>query len=290
MRYEAIRKHEGQWVKIRPALQIYDHSAVLTDRAVEDAWCISDITEKSLTLTSRDTELSKVVGLDHIHHFMEDPEGQRTFETVGTLVMNVQLLLYQGTLHAEPVAPPGRSLDAFVPARPRASLLDAAARKRSRDELERAQKAFAWSTGGVNSALTAFADLKNAFERLGEDLRAAGHPIEDLRLRTVHSNVILLTAGGWWATLILKDMAANTIENARLKISQLDGPPDGFGLMVFSDDKGKVVSSHQYLYGLAAKDAPRWISESNRELAYTPMDLAQELLTKLLEEPNRRSR
>lgn len=284
MRHEAIKKRSDQWVRIRPALQIYDHSAVLQE-TVEDAWLISDITDTSLKVTSRDTELSKVVGLDHIHHYMEDPEGHRSLETVGTLVMNVQLLLYQGSLHTEPVAPPGSALKAFVPAKPRASLLDAAAKMRAREELERAQKAFAWSAQGVSSAKTAFTDFAAAFEQLGEQLRSAGHPIDDLKVRTAYGNAILLRAAGWWLLLLWQGHASNCIEEARLVVRQYDGPPPEWpNIMVIN--KPHEVWRQTYRYGLVALEVPRWFAESKPEPSFTTSDLAQELLTKLFERPN----
>jgi hypothetical protein len=286
LRHEAIKKHEGQWVKIRPALQIYDHAGALEQAAVEDAWCVTEITSTSLKLMSRDTELSKVLGLDHVHHYMEDPEGQRTLETAGMLVLNVQLLLYQGSLHAEPVAPPGSPLKAFVPAKPRASLLDSAAKMRARTHLEQARKQFDWSPEGVNSASKAFTDFGAEFERLGNELQAAGHPIEDLNVRTFHPNgPILLRAAGWWLALARTGYSSNYIGDGRLVVRQLDGPPKWPGLMVF--DEPKKVWEETYRYGLAALGAPRWMAESNPDLSYTTSDLAQELLTKLCEQPNK---
>jgi hypothetical protein len=283
VRHEAIKKRDGQWVKVRPALQIYDHSAVLQE-TVEDAWCVSDITDSSLKLTSRDTELSRVVGLDHVHHYMEDPEGLRTLETVGTLVMNVQMLLYQGSLHAEPVAPPGSPLKSFVPAKPRASLLDAAAKGRAKMALERAQKEFAWSAEGVNAAQTAWANFTTDFERLGEELREAGHPIDDLKVKTIYGGPVLLRAAGWWVMLLLEGMTVNCIEHVRLEVRQLDGPPKWPNLMVFEEPR--QVWREKYGFGLVAIGAPRWLVESKPELSYTTSDLAQELLTRLLERPN----
>ena len=47
MKYDAIKKRGEQWVRIRPALQVYNDSGVLTD-TVEDAWFLTEITEDSV--------------------------------------------------------------------------------------------------------------------------------------------------------------------------------------------------------------------------------------------------
>jgi len=103
MKYDAIKKRGEQWVKIRPALQVYSDSGELTD-TLEDAWFLTVITEDSVRLQSRGMQHSKVIGLDHIHNFMEDPEGQRTMGTTGTHVMNVQLV-YGLNPHAQLATP-----------------------------------------------------------------------------------------------------------------------------------------------------------------------------------------
>ena len=261
---------------------MYDNAAALRG-AVEDAWLISEVTETSLKLESRDGELSKVVGLDHIHHFMEDPEGQRTHGTIGTLVLNVQLLVYEGALHAEPVAPPGSPLKAFAPAKPRASLLNAAAKMRSQAELERARKAFAWSTEAVKAADQAFAELPQAFATINQELRDHAQAIE-MVIKDKHRGLVLLGAAGWWVSFEWSSRAVNTLTDSYLKVQQWDGHPNYPGFIVFGE--ATEVWSERYSYGLAALDAPRWIPESNPRLSFGTMDLAQEVLTRLLDQPN----
>lgn len=282
MKYDAIKKRGEQWVKIRPALQVYNDSGVLTG-TVEDAWFLSEITEDSLRLQSRDTQHSKVIGLDHIHSYMEDPEGQRTMGTTGTLVMNVQLLLHEGVLLAEPVAPPGNVLKAFVRARPRATLMAAASRMRAQAELDRARKEYAWSMAGVQASDQAFAELPRVFEALREELDAAGQPI-DLVVKGVSWNAFLLGVAGWWVSFHWQRTAANCIQDSVLKVIRWDDHPQWPGYTVWPP--GDKVRTDKYTFGLAALNQPRWLSASNPELSYTSKDLAQEVLTKLFESPN----
>jgi len=228
MKYDAIKKRGEQWVKIRPALQVYNDSGVLTD-TVEDAWFLTEITEDSVRLQSRDTQHSKVIGLDHIHNYMEDPEGQRTMGTTGTLVMNVQLLLHEGALLAEPVAPPGNALKAFVRARPRATLMAAASRMRAQGELERARKEYAWSMAGVRASDQAFAEFPKAFEALRDELRDAGQPI-DIVIKGASINAFLLGAAGWWVSFQWLRAAANCLDDSRLTVIRWNGHPQWPGM------------------------------------------------------------
>jgi hypothetical protein len=286
MKYDAIKKRGEQWVKIRPALQVYNDSGVLTE-TVEDAWFLTAITDDSLTLRSRDTAHTKVIGLDHIHNYMEDPEGERTGGTTGTLVMNVQLLLHEGVLLVEPVAPPGNALKAFVRARPRATLMAAASRMRAQAELEQARKAYAWSMEGVQSADAAFAEIPRAIESLSDELRAAGQPI-DLVVKPSHGRAFLLGAAGWWVSFNWERMAANCIEDSRLTVIQWDGHPQWPGYMV--PEPGRMVGRDRYTFGLAALNQPRWLAEASAVQSYTTTDLVQEVLTRLFKNPHERRR
>ncbi len=283
MRYESIKKHGEKWVRIRPALQVYNQSAVL-ENTVEDAWFMSQITEDSLQLQSRDTQHTKVIGLDHIHHYMEDPEGQRATGTAGTLVMNVQLLLHEGVLLTEPVAAPGTPLKEFVRARPRAGLLNAAAKMRARGGLERARLDFARSAEGVQGSDQAFAELPKAFEALRDELHGAGQPI-DLVIKGGYAHSFLLGAAGWWVSFVWQRYA-NALDDSELTVTQWKGHPPWPGVIIW--EPGHPVGSDKYTFGLAALNQPRWLHVRNAEQSFTTLDLAQDVLTRLLELPNDR--
>jgi hypothetical protein len=284
MRYEAIKKRAGQWVRIRPALQVYDDSAILRD-TVEDAWQVEDITESTLTLQTRDHQYRRTLGLDHVHNYMADPEGERTLGTTGMLVLNVQLLVFESMLLTEPVAPPGSPLKVFVPARPRTSLLNAAARMRAAEQLEKARKEFAWSEAGVRAANAAFNELPAAIENLRKELAAGDQPVP-VELRRIYEGGQLLKAAGWWVTLYWRRQYANTLDDAWLCIEQLDGPPKLPNLMVFEEPRR--VRSDRYSFGLAAIGEPRWMAKDDPTRSYTTVGLAQEILTRLFETPNTR--
>ncbi len=282
MRHEAIKKNSGQWVKIRPALQVYDRSAVLRE-TVEDAWLISDITADSLTIGSRDTGHKRTVGLDHVHNYMADPQGLQTLGTTGTLVLNVQLLLYEGDLFAEPVAPPGTPLKAFVPAKPPENLISAAARMRAEAELDEARRAFAWSTDGVAASDNAFSDFREAFSTLDRQLTEAGHPVKMTLKQS--GRLILLGAVGWWVTIYWERAYANCLDESRLQITKWDGHPPYPGLILWENPNR--VSSQEYTFGLAALNQPRWLLPRDPSVSFTTLDLAQKVLTGLLEKRNK---
>ena len=280
MKYDAIKKKGEKWVKVRPALQIYNDSGLLTD-TVEDAWYLSEITEDRAKIQSRDTGHFKHIGLDHIHHYMDEEDAR--LRTSGTLVMNVQLLVHEGELLIEPVSAPGQALKTFVRARPRATLMAAASRMRAQTELERARRQFASSDAGIRAADQAFADFPQAFEALHDELRKAGHAVDDFRLRHIQ-RVYLLRAAGWWAMIYWERKYANTLDGALLTIEQLDRPPRELGLMVFGTPT--TLWQESYTFGLAAIDTPRWLPASNPAQSFTTEDLAQEVLTRLLLNPN----
>ena len=128
---------------------------------------------------------------------MEDPEGERTHGTTGTLVMNVQLLLHEGELIAEPVAPPGTALKSFVLAKPRGRLIDAAARMRAQDDLEHKRRQYTRSYEGVKQSDDAFAAFIPTFEALRQDLENSGHRSRSRSGRLSEtSSYLLLLAGG----------------------------------------------------------------------------------------------
>jgi hypothetical protein len=284
MRYESIKKRAGQSVKIRPALQVYNDSGVLT-ATVEDAWQITNITENSVRIQSRDTQHFREIGLDYIHNYMEDPQSHQ-FGTAGILVLNVQLLLHKDELLAEPVAPPGNALKAFVRAEPRAKLLDAATRMRNEAALEKARHDFSWSTQGISAAHSAFAEFGPCFQAIDTDLRSAGQAI-DMQIRT-HPSVqfgFLLGVVGWWVQFGWRQLYANNLDDARLLITQWDGHPHFPGYMILGDPQ--PLNTEEYAFGLADLGQPRWLATYG-DAALTTMELAEAILTKLLDNPRTR--
>src|SRR5207247_2390764 len=98
----------------------------------------------------------------------------------------------------------------------------------------------------------------------------------------------LLGVAGWWVSFQWQRMAANCLDDSRLTITRWNGHPEWPGYRVW--EPGTRVGSDKYTFGLAALNQPRWLSVSGPERSYTSADLAQEVLTKLLENPNKRQR
>ena len=140
---------------------------------------------------------------------------------------------------------------------------------------------------GVHASDTAFAELPTAFEALRQELINAGQPI-DLVVKPGGTYGFLLGAAGWWVSFQWQRMAANCLEGSFLGVIKWNGHPQWPGYHVW--EPGNRVRTDKYSFGLAALDQPRWLSESDPDLSYTSADLAQEVLTKLIEQPNERRR
>jgi hypothetical protein len=274
MKYESIKKHGEKWVKIRPALQQYDNSAVL-QYTVEDAWWLSEISENSMKLRSRDTKHEKLFGLDQIHHYMEDPESLRTIGTEGTLVMNVQLLLYEGKLLSEPIAPPGTPLTKFVPARPRADLFTAGAKAREETALSNRREVFAQSHDGFVAAIEAFKLIGETFLSLNNELIERGTSIEMQLLQDPFE--IAVFANGWWVTFTWR--RGGTLSQSELQVAKWDSNPPWRGR---SQDYREPLSRKIYHYGLVSFTEARWILPSRPSHSWTSSGLATEYLTDLI--------
>jgi len=281
MKFDAIKKRGDQWVRIRPALQVYSDSAVLTQQAVEDAWWLSDITEEGVKLQSRDTQHFRRLGLDHIHHYMDDPDPN-SGGTTGILVLNVQLLLFEGNLLAEPVLRPGVPLEKFVPARSHETLYSTAARAASAQALAERRKEYAWNEG-VPDAQNAFRALEPAFKGLETDLAARGTPVP-IRIVPGGPWAFLMAACGWFVTCTWQRNAANVIEDALLTFRKYDHPPRWPNITSF--EQARQLGVDQYRWGLVNLDEGRWIENGAPDRSYTTDELAAKVLTELLERAN----
>jgi len=281
MKYEAIKKRGGQWVRIRPALQVYNDSAVLVQQAIEDAWWLSDISEDGVKLQSRDTQHFRRLGLDHIHHYMDDPDAN-SGGTTGIVVLNVQLLLFEGNLLAEPVLRPGVPLEKFVPARSRETLYTTAARAAAAQALANRRKEYAWNEG-VRDAQNAFRTLAPAFSALEADLTNRGTPVP-IRIVPGGPWAFLMVACGWFVTCTWQQNASNVIEDALLTFQKFDHAPPWPNIMSF--EKAHQLTVDQYRWDLVKLDEARWVVNRNPDKSYTTEELAAKVLTELLDRPN----
>jgi hypothetical protein len=282
MKYDSIKKKGEQWVRIRPALQVYNDSAVLKEPAVEDDWWLSDISEDGVKLTNRATQHVRYLGLDHVHHYMDDPNPY-TGGVTGILVLNVQLLMFEGVLHAEPILRPGQPLEKFVPARSRETLFSTAARAAAFSALTKKRKEYAWSVSGVQAAQAAFRDLEPAFKALSAELAARDTPVP---IRTFPGGnwAFLMNACGWWVSCTWDQRASNVIEDGLLNFRKYDNAPQWPNLRSY--ERATQITVDQYRWDLVSLDEARWVAQGNAEKSYTTTQLAERVLTALLERPN----
>jgi len=280
VKFDAIKKRGEQWVRIRPALQIYSDSAVLVQPAVEDAWYLSNVSEDGVTLRSRDTQHSRRLGLDHVHHYMEDPEPN-AIQTTGIVVLNVQLLIFENQLIVEPSPAPGQPLRTFAPARTRATLFSVATKAAAERALDRRRKEYAWNEG-VREAQQAFDDFAPMLRSLESALSANSTPVP-LQIRPSGKHSFLLGACGWFETWDWQQQAANHIEGAFLTIRKFDGPPRLPGTVTLREPRQLTV--RQYRWDLVALDSARWVPNGRDDVSYTSEDLVTRELTELIERP-----
>jgi hypothetical protein len=143
----------------------------------------------------------------------------------------------------------------------------------------------------VHASDEAFAAFPEAFRSLSEELRVAGHAIDDLHVRPFGGGfypIYLLHATNWWVLLVWQRLAANCLDGSTLTVVQFDGRPPEPG--IWMGRQPAEVARDQYTWGLAALNQPRWLSLADEARSYTTVDLAQEILTRLLEQPNDQQR
>ncbi len=279
MKYDALKKHADRYVKIRPALQRYDDLAVL-ETTLEDAWWLTEVTPEGARLQNQATSHSRMLGLDHIHHYMDDPDGERMGRTRGILVLNVQLLIFKDELLLEPVAPPGTALKSFVPVETREDIFTVASRRQTEIELSTHKEAFASSPGGIKASDEAFYGISEAFGILEARLREQGNPIDIVR-KNFGLNIVI-GACGWWASIIW-ERYTNTLKNSRLTINKWDGHPPFPDVMLIR--KPNRVAVDQYTFGLVSTTEARWISLINNRRSLTSTEIAANILQDFMSNP-----
>lgn len=285
VKYEALKKHADRYVKIRPALQRYDDLATL-EMTLEDAWFLTEVTPEGARLQNRATAHSRILGLDNIHHYMEDPDGKHTEGTRGILVLNVQLLIFKGKLLLEPVAPPGTSLKSFTPTQTRDDLFTIAKRRQAEMELTSKKNEFATSADGIRMSDEAFYELLAAFSNIETILRKQGNPI-DIVIK--HSGLqIVVGAFGWWASITWEHYM-NTLQDSRLTIRKWDGHPPYSGFPPYPDvmliRQSNCVAIDQFTFGLVNLSEASWIDLSNSQHHLTSMEIAENILQDFIDNP-----
>ena len=279
MKFEALKNHSDHFVRIRPALQRYDNAARL-EMTLEDSWWLTEVTSKGVKLQNQATGHTRVLGLDHIHHYLEDPDSARTGGPQGILVLNVQLLLFNRELLIEPVAPPGAALRSFVPTQKREDFLSAAKRLHAHTELANARKNFASSPEGIKKSDDAFNGILEAVGSIETTLVDQGNPVDIVSKKS--GFLIVIGAFGWWAS-ITWERYANTLDNSRLTIKKWDGHPPYPA--VFLLRKPNCVAIDQYTFGLVDTTQAEWIPLDNEELHVSSKQIAMDILHDFMSNP-----
>lgn len=71
--------------------------------AIDDEWIPTELSERGLRIQNIRTQHAPLVGLDHIHHYVNDPERERDGLRHGFLDLNVQLTLSGCNVFTEPL-------------------------------------------------------------------------------------------------------------------------------------------------------------------------------------------
>lgn len=282
MRYESLKKNVNQWVKIRPALQIYvDRPGITLDNTIEDAWWLHDLTEKTAKLRSRDTDHTREIGLDYIHNFMADPEGLTTLGNTGILVLNAQLLIYRGELHIEPNSAPGVPLKQFVPAVRRADLLNSAAAVFAANQLAAKREAYAGSHEGFVAATQAFEDLAECFDDIANEMVQQKTPFEiQVRCKDFEMAVFI---HGWWVTIHWR--RGGTLATSRLLVRRWAILPQWREFQSMGDEM--CTQEQEYVFGLVQDSQPAWMLKGDPNRSQTSSDLASALFADLIKKRGR---
>jgi len=279
VKYDALKKHTNRAVRIRPAFQRYNSAATL-EATLEDSWWLTDVTPEGAKLSNQATGHTRVLGLDHIHHYMEDPDGARTGGPKGVLVLNVQLLLFNRELLVEPVAPPGTPMKNFVPTQRREDFLSATRRHQEQAGLKAAKKAFASSPLGIRASDEAFYEILEAIGAIEVLLREQGNSVEIARKH--FGFLIVIGAFGWWAS-INWERYANTLEQSRLTIRKWDGHPPFPDVMHVR--KPNCVAIDQYTFGLVDNTHSEWIRLDDDECHVSSTQLVKDILQDFMSNP-----
>ena len=70
---------------------------------IDDEWIPTELSERGLRIRNVRTHHAPLVGLDHIHHYVSDPERDGNGLRHGFLDLNVQLILSGCNVFTEPL-------------------------------------------------------------------------------------------------------------------------------------------------------------------------------------------
>jgi hypothetical protein len=274
MRYESLKKHANQRIRIRPALQRYSDVGKL-ETTIDDTWWFDEVSEDGARFKNEATTHTIRIGLDSIHNFMSDAEQRDGAK--GTLVLTAQLLLYRGQLIAEPTSP-GAPLKHFAAPVTRQTLQEVAQRQHAARELDERRAEF--DREGVAEAL-------NAFKEIGDVLRAIqadpANAVMELFVHQ-HNSGYLISACRWWVTINWN--MRFSLKESYLSIIKWSGRPNVPGNLSYSFDSAETRSETKYRYGLARMGEAGWIKAGQPDIPIGTREIIETTLIDLCQTPN----
>lgn len=102
MNKDKLRKSIYHRVRLRPMAKQYSGSLNWIDR--DDDWSIEQVTDEGVRIGNLRTGHSKLLGFDHIHHYVSDPGRNFDGFKHGFLILTVQLYLDGWHVRVEPAS------------------------------------------------------------------------------------------------------------------------------------------------------------------------------------------
>ncbi|MGO7959268.1 hypothetical protein [Rhizobium leguminosarum] len=156
------------------------------------------------------------------------------------------------------------------------TIKERAARHERKEELRRKQLQFLNSDEGVNAARAAYASVKAIIEGYATSLQNLNIQFKDHNdFAVVRGRRGINLVISWWPTY------SNSLENVFFKANYYKGLPRLRGYMTF--DKAVARKSRSFQYLLVRDQTPMYVEEGSTRREMTPENLADDLLSTLIE-------
>jgi hypothetical protein len=103
-----LKKNIGQRVQLEPIACSLDENG--RERREADDWIIQDVSNDTIRISNVRAGHVTLLGKDHIHHFISNPDRSREGPKYGFLVLNVQIFLQGDRLWLRPTSRPGEAV------------------------------------------------------------------------------------------------------------------------------------------------------------------------------------
>lgn len=103
MNKDKLRKSIYHRVRLRPMAKEY-FGSIESNPIIDDDWSIEQVTDEGVRIGNLRTHHTKLLGFDHIHHYVSDPGRNSDGFKHGFLTLTVQLYLDGWHVRVEPVS------------------------------------------------------------------------------------------------------------------------------------------------------------------------------------------